>query len=241
MNKVVQFDPANAGKIAEQVFISGDLTPLKPEQRAHYYHLICESLGLNPLTKPFEYLQLNGKLVLYALRACTDQLRNIHGVSVTDLTATERDGVYVVKAHVRDSRGRIDVSTGAVTIKGLAGDALGNALMKAETKAKRRATLSICGLGFLDESEIETIPQDRVNTITPTAQELINPPSAEEEAYTAATQGREVFLAHCKRLTKQQYARMKPYLESLKSVVEKAEQDERSDEADQSGPEGAQG
>ena len=30
--------------------------------------------------------------------------------------------------------------------------------MKAETKSKRRVTLSICGLGFLDESEIDTIP-----------------------------------------------------------------------------------
>ena len=33
-----------------------------------------------------------------------------------------------------------------------------NVLMKAETKAKRRATLSILGLGMLDETEIETIP-----------------------------------------------------------------------------------
>jgi hypothetical protein len=31
--------------------------------------------------------------------------------------------------------------------------------MKAETKAKRRVTLSIVGLGMLDESELETIPQ----------------------------------------------------------------------------------
>ena len=30
--------------------------------------------------------------------------------------------------------------------------------MKAETKAKRRVTLSICGMGWLDESEIESIP-----------------------------------------------------------------------------------
>ena len=43
-------------------------------------------------------------------------------------------------------------------IKGLAGDALVNAKLKAITKAKRRVTLSICGLGFLDETEIETIP-----------------------------------------------------------------------------------
>jgi len=29
--------------------------------------------------------------------------------------------------------------------------------MKAETKAKRRVTLSICGLGLLDETEVETV------------------------------------------------------------------------------------
>jgi hypothetical protein len=34
----------------------------------------------------------------------------------------------------------------------------GNVLMKCETKAKRRATLSILGLGMLDEMELETIP-----------------------------------------------------------------------------------
>jgi hypothetical protein len=47
---------------------------------------------------------------------------------------------------------------GATSIKGLAGDNLVNAKLKAITKAKRRLTLSICGLGFLDETEIETIP-----------------------------------------------------------------------------------
>jgi predicted transglutaminase-like cysteine proteinase len=31
-------------------------------------------------------------------------------------------------------------------------------MMKAETKAKRRATLDLLGLGILDESETETIP-----------------------------------------------------------------------------------
>jgi len=46
-------------------------------------------------------------------------------------------------------------ATGAVDIKGLTGKNLANAFMKAETKAKRRVTLSICGLGFLDESEVE--------------------------------------------------------------------------------------
>jgi hypothetical protein len=31
-------------------------------------------------------------------------------------------------------------------------------ILKAVTKAKRRVTLSICGLGFLDETEVDSIP-----------------------------------------------------------------------------------
>nr|MBA2706681.1 hypothetical protein [Gemmatimonadaceae bacterium] len=51
---------------------------------------------------------------------------------------------------------------GVVTMGALKGDALANALMKAVTKAKRRVTFSICGLGTLDETELETIPGTRV-------------------------------------------------------------------------------
>lgn len=151
----------NPAEIMEQVIVKGDLSKLTPEQRGQYYMKVCESVGLNPLTKPFEYIQLNGKLTLYALRGCTDQLRSIHKVSVLDMTEAEREGVFIVTAKVQNGEGRTDMAKGAVTITGLKGDALANAMMKAETKAKRRATLSICGLGFLDETEIETIPQAR--------------------------------------------------------------------------------
>jgi len=47
---------------------------------------------------------------------------------------------------------------GATSLAGLRGDNLANAFMRAETKAKRRVTLSICGLGFTDESEVDSIP-----------------------------------------------------------------------------------
>ena len=147
-----------AGAIAEAVLIRGDLSHLTPEERAKYLVAVCNSVGLNPLTKPFEYIVLNGKLTLYARKNATDQLRTIHNISVVELTESEREGVFIVTAKVANGQGRTDVAKGAVTITGLKGDALANALMKAETKAKRRATLSICGLGFLDETEIETIP-----------------------------------------------------------------------------------
>jgi hypothetical protein len=150
------------GSIVEQVIVKGDLSKLTPDERTRYYVEVCKSVGLNPLTKPFEYITLNNKLTLYALRACTDQLRSIHSISVVDMSETERDGVFVVTAKVSNKDGRTDIAKGAVSISNLKGEALANALMKAETKAKRRATLSICGLGFLDETEVETIPGAKI-------------------------------------------------------------------------------
>ena len=129
---------------------------------------MCQSLGLNPLSKPFEYLTLNGKLRLYALRDCADQLRRIHGISIYIVNRERVSDLYIVTAHAKDRQGREDESTGAVPLGHLKGDALANALMKAETKAKRRVTLSLAGLGWLDETELATIPG--VRTGEPTGQ-----------------------------------------------------------------------
>ena len=155
--------PTPSPNSVEAALVRGDLSKLTEEQRLNYYRAVCESLGLNPLTRPFEYIVLNGRLTLYATRAATDQLRAIRGVSVEILSREERDGLYIVHARARDREGRVDEAIGAVPLvdargQRLTGDALANAMMKAETKAKRRVTLSICGLGWLDETEVETIP-----------------------------------------------------------------------------------
>lgn len=144
----------------EQVVIGGDLSRLNPEQRVSYFRTVCDSLGLNPATKPFEYITLNGKLTLYATRAASEQLRKINGVSIAPLERTmlADAGLYQVVARGRDATGREDEASGVVTITGLKGEALANAMLKCETKAKRRLTLSICGLGFLDETEVSDIP-----------------------------------------------------------------------------------
>jgi hypothetical protein len=145
-------------EVAEIVGIGGDLSELNAAQRAEYYAAVCRSLGLNPLTKPFEYLNLNGKLRLYALRDCAEQLRRLHGISIYIAHRERMNDIYVVTARAKDRQGREDESTGAVPLGNLRGEALANALMRAETKAKRRVTLSIAGLGWLDEMELDTIP-----------------------------------------------------------------------------------
>ena len=151
---VARYEPA----MIEQVAVGGDLSQLTPQQRVDYYGNVCNSMGLNPLTKPFAYLKLNNKLVLYVLKDCTEQLRKIHDVSLRITSREKIDTVYVVTASATLPSGRVDESTGVVSLGNLKGDVLANAMMKAETKAKRRVTLSIVGLGWLDESEVETVP-----------------------------------------------------------------------------------
>lgn len=142
----------------ESLIIGGDLSKLSPAQRVSYYQAVCKSLGLNQLTKPFDYIQLNGRLTLYARKDATDQIRKNYNVSVPKLDKETLNGIYIVTAYAEMPNGRKDTSTGAVYVESLKGENLANAMMKAETKAKRRVTLSICGLGMLDETEVETIP-----------------------------------------------------------------------------------
>lgn len=143
-------------EIIQTLIINGDLSKLNPQEKVTYYKLFCQRLGLDPLTQPFKILKLNGKEVLYCDRSGAQQLNKKHNVSHEIKTREKVDDLYVVTC--RASIGsRFTDSIGAVTIKGLTGDNLANAMMKGETKAKRRATLDLLGLGLLDETETETI------------------------------------------------------------------------------------
>jgi len=195
----------------ERVTILGDLSALSPDDRGKYYGAVCRSLGLNPLTRPFEYLELNNKLVLYARRDATDQLRDIKNVSVSIKARELVDGVYVVTAGAALPSGRTDEAIGAVSLVKEAGEwkttqsgkrffqgngqfspiapeDRANAMMKAETKAKRRVTLSICGLGMLDETDVETMQQSETQTINVSPKYLDRPPTLLDvkTAYDAA-------------------------------------------------------
>lgn len=164
--------------MVERVVLQGDLAQLSPTERVQYYRQVCESLGLNPLTQPFAYIRLNNKLTLYARKDAADQLRALHGVSITNVQQEVINDIYVVTVSASAGDGRTDTDVGAVNIKGLAGDALANAMMKAVTKAKRRVTLSLVGLGWLDETEIETIPDAKAVAVDAETGEIVDPDTA---------------------------------------------------------------
>ena len=171
-------------KVIESIVMNGDLSKLQPAQKVAYYNYRCSQAGLDPAAKPFDLLKLNGKEVLYANAQCTQQLCAIHKLS-TQVTHREKmDDIYLVSVRVTGADGRLSENQGAVAIAHLKGDALANAVLKATTKAIRRAVLAHCGLGMLDETEAETIPNARMEPMVqvpteaaPTVTEILAKPA----------------------------------------------------------------
>lgn len=146
--------------IISSLVLNGDLSKLSATDKVAYYTGYCERLGLDPFTSPFQILRLQGKEVLYLTRAGSQQLNKLHGVShqITSRQIHEAASTYEVIARASLPDGRHTESIGAVNIANLKGEQYCNALMKAETKAKRRSTLDLLGLGLLDETEVVSIP-----------------------------------------------------------------------------------
>lgn len=141
----------------EAALVKNDIGKLGDNERMAYYKSVCDSVGLNPMTKPFAFLTLQGRTVLYATKDCTEQLRKIHGVSIQIISQAVEGDLFVVHVKAKDRTGREDEDISAIPLNNAKGEALANMRMKGLTKAKRRVTLSICGLGILDESELDTL------------------------------------------------------------------------------------
>ena len=177
-------DPVNGASLSrriEEVLTTGNLAGLTPAERVDYANAVCRTMGLNPFTQPFLYLAANNKIILYATAGCANQLQRLYNVSVELVSAESEGDLFVVRARATAPDGRSDEDMGVVYIKGVGGEALANARMKAVTKAKRRVILRFCGLGLLDESEIPAgaIPVQAAEVVTeperPTAQDRIAP------------------------------------------------------------------
>lgn len=138
-------------RVIEGVVVGGNLAPLTPEQRVRYLKRVCENLRLNWETNPFIYLPgESGKLQLFPTKDCAAQLRRRDTVSieVTGRTYLPEQGVYMVEVVATTPDGRKDSAIGCVGVKGMSHENLANQMMRAETKAKRRVTMSLCGLGL---------------------------------------------------------------------------------------------
>lgn len=176
-----EVSPDQYGRAMDEIIQYGDISSLTTAQRSEFLYKLSLSMGLNPLSQPFQLIVLDGKLTIYAKRTAADQLRQKH--KITSFIVEEgplkigeqvRDDVYRVKVclhHQRqidwkegDPEPRSEFAVGCVGIGGLSDEALANAIMKCHTKALRRGTLSFCGLGFLDEIEVDSVQSAAAST-----------------------------------------------------------------------------
>jgi hypothetical protein len=148
---------------AVQFITANDLSQMDGPKRVQVILAMCDRLGLDPILKPIQLLQLQGKLVPYVTKGATDQLARVHGISTRIVDRRREGDVYVCVVEATAKDGRTADNIGAVALTGTPRpDELANAMMKAITKAKRRATLSLIGLGLLVQEEAEDLVHDGV-------------------------------------------------------------------------------
>ena len=190
-------------ELLHKVLMEGDLSKFSKEEQMLYVLDICQYLKLNPATRPFILVTMDKKLVLYATKDCAEQLRNANDVSTSLHDGKVEYGVYTVKC-IATARGRREEAIGAVPFEKEGGEwesyeyrgekksrwradgsvaqlspiDRANAIKKAETQAKRRATFGLLGLSaFAARNEAIEEMEDRIDV------EILNP---ELEQMTAA-------------------------------------------------------
>ena len=147
--------------------VGGDTTKLTTTHRQTLLEGLSRALGLNPLSQPVIFLKTQGREVIYVTKVGTDQIasreklkrRTIQGPELRKIAG--RDIVYC-QVEVTAPDGRSETATATLPLSDIVND-----LMKAETKAKRRATLSLVGLGLLAEDELETMGSDATSGDAP--------------------------------------------------------------------------
>jgi len=140
-----------------------DLSRLSRSKQNQIYIEACERLGLNPLSFPLDLIKSRNGSTLMINEIGASQLRAKHGISITvkshellpyqetitdpetraEKTVTRYLAIVTVTATCGD---RVEEATGAVEAFGAM--MRSNALKKAETQARRRATLAMCGQGW---------------------------------------------------------------------------------------------
>jgi hypothetical protein len=186
------YDPDQAAGALQHILATGDLAKLSNAQRVGYYLDLCRSLGLNPRSRPFDWLMLDNRLVLYPNKSCAEQLRRAHQISVKVLRREMVGELFVVEVEGRTPQGRTDQASKYVPVTKwdrnsgkqvrLAGADLGNAYAKAETGAKRRLAFSMVGLASVPDPE--EMAGGRYVVVDGTGA-IVEKPTAEQRALAA--------------------------------------------------------
>ena len=215
--------------LTARIALSGDLYGLKEDDIWEYYQTYCNYLGLDPVTRPFDILAQKVKdkddqgreiwrerKTLYPNSSCSAQLASKHKISYGRPVYEYNEALKIVFCFVtlRFPNGREFTGESAVDKSGKSGLSLENALKKAATQARRRATLQSCGIALPDESEVEDIPNARgLAFVTP---ENSLEPGAGLRMIESESRNTEPTAANIKR----EYPELKPVKTAAEEIAE---------------------
>ena len=153
-----------------------DLSALNEQEQNNWAIQVCEKYKMDSLMCPISFIPnpKTLKIIPYLNRAGSEQLIFNHKMKVTVSEPSFINGICIVKSTVTMQNGVINENIGCVCVEGLKGEAFSNAIMKATTKAKRRAVIGAVGLGLLDESEVEDIKYTEVKSNANNTQQVKN-------------------------------------------------------------------
>lgn len=174
---------------------TGDLAMLPDSEKDKVLLKMCEHYSLDPVLRPFILIKLNGKEVWYPTKAATDQVAAKFNLTreVIEIKENIERGILECRVKItQENSNRIETCVAAVSIMEFArnqatgkvepqpmrGEAYANALMKVETKAKRRATLGWLGIADMQDPGEESMPESK--SVTAEAALSLAPGSAVE-------------------------------------------------------------
>lgn len=190
--------PAIAPEIVSSIILRGDLSGLSEAQLTEYMVYRSRASGLDPACQPFIVLPgQDGKKQLYATKEAAAQLNQNRELS-PEVSKEEwllDNTVYKVTYKVKEGV-RTTEDCGAVALvvyqKGtqnrpgeyvkMSPAGVADAIMKAHTKAKRRAILSHCGIGTNDKEDAPLVVVDQGDgeEIKPATATIKDRPKAEK-------------------------------------------------------------
>ena len=120
---------------------------------------ICKALDIPTPLNPFKFINMKGRVVLYAPSEASQLLADAKKASVliTGKVLDQETGIYTVECRVTTQARTVD-NYACVYIGDLKGEARANAMMKCATKAQRRTVFGAFGLSVADDDDLAFIP-----------------------------------------------------------------------------------
>jgi hypothetical protein len=149
-------------QILTNIGLNGSVSHFDKSQKQALLSKLCMTLGLNEETQPFRiYTNSMGEEYIYATKECCAQLRHRECISIEEIDIPIILGNTIsVRVKGSNKHDRTSWEIGSVGVDATLTPAQeAHAIMTAVTKAKRRLTLCLSGLGVLADVELEDMVQ----------------------------------------------------------------------------------